>query len=143
MFAASEGSDFSRLPRAVRLQLAIAQPAVFGALGGFLLATDATAYWILTVVAVLGGLAGGFDHSTGRGAAGRGLLSGSAFGAGLISAYAFHGGVALVEIPSPAGLLVPIAAGSGVVLGIAGSALRRKGTRWSAEAKSGSDRIRP
>ena len=72
-----ERYSFSDLPRAIQVQLAGIGPLLFGAVVGFMLGESAAAYWALTALSVVGGIAGGLDHSDLRAAAARGLVAGA------------------------------------------------------------------
>src|SRR5256885_15319206 len=56
-------------------------PAAFGAICGWLLGVSEVAYTILTVLAIAGGYAAGFEHNGRREGAVRGLVGGALFGA--------------------------------------------------------------
>jgi hypothetical protein len=104
-------------------------PLLLGMVTGFFLGIDAATYWVLSGVAALGGVSGGLEHRTPRGAAVRGLLAGALFGAGVVLADAVSDQPALAELPSPPILLVPLAAAIGAGLHALGAVARRRYVR--------------
>jgi hypothetical protein len=125
MTSANEANEFSALPRFVQLQLVAVEPGLLGAVCGFLIGLTAVGYWALTAVAIGAGVVSGIEHARLRSASGRGLAAGIAFGFGLSAAHAVDGAAPLVEIPSPAVLLVPISGACRAGLSVLGSTLSR------------------
>jgi hypothetical protein len=117
---------FSTLPRGAQVQLALLGPVLFGMVCGFLLESNAPAYWILSTVGLVGAVSGGLEHSGGAAGALRGLIAGLLFGAGLLLAHALDRDRALATIPHPAALLLPVSAVTGALFGAAGGALRAR-----------------
>jgi hypothetical protein len=111
---------FADLPRVVQVQLAGIGPLLLGAVIGLMLGETATGYWILTGLSVFGGIAGGLEHGTIRGALIRGLATGLCFGTGIVVAHAISGDRALATVPSPLVLLIVPAALGGAVLASVG-----------------------
>jgi hypothetical protein len=114
------------LPRPTQVQLVVGGPLLLGLVTGFFLGIDAATFWVLNAVGVLGGLSGGLEHRTPRGAVARGLLAGTLFGGGIVIADAVSDQPALAEIPSPPILLVPLAAAIGAGLHALGAVVRRR-----------------
>jgi hypothetical protein len=114
----------SDLPRPVQGQLAGLGPLLLGAVVGFILGESAVGYWILSGLGIIGGVAGGFEHATLRGAAARGVVAGCLFGTGIVVAHAISDDRALAKIPSPAVLLIVFTAVGGTVLALVGFWLR-------------------
>jgi hypothetical protein len=122
-----KGADsFSELPAAVRFQLAVFGPFLFGAVCGFLLGESETGWWIAQAVAALAGFAGGFEHSGPRPAALRGLVAGALFGLGIVAGDAISGDAPLAKAPEPIGLIVVLTTVVGTGLGALGGFLRRR-----------------
>lgn len=111
-------------PRNVQIVLAVIVPAVFGAITGYFLGISEGVYLVLSVLAFLGGIVAGFDHSGAADGAKRGLLGGTLFGAFVLIAHEIHGATAEAHLPEPAVVLVVITAVLGVLLGALGGWLR-------------------
>jgi hypothetical protein len=118
---------FADLPRVAQVQLAGIGPVLLGAVIGLMLGETATGYWILTGLSVFGGIAGGLEHRTIRGALIRGLVTGVCFGTGIVVAHAVSGDRALATVPSPLVLLIVSAALGGAVLASVGWWLGARG----------------
>jgi hypothetical protein len=116
---------FSDLPRPVQVQLAGIGPLLFGGVVGFILSESSAGYWILTGLSVVGGIAGGLEHRTLRGAAIRGVVAGTLFATGIVVAHAISEERKLTSAPSPIGLLIPLAAIGGALLASLGWRLAR------------------
>ena len=116
-------------PIGMQVLLAGCVPLAFGALCGWLLGVNKTAYLIAAVpVAIVGGFLAGLEHESGSEAAIRGFIGGSLFGGGILILHEATGKAAKVKLPHPAiGLLVITALG-GLLLGALGSAFRRRRT---------------
>src|SRR3712207_4743747 len=98
----------SRLPpllssRSVPLRIVVAGivPAALGALCGWLLGVNELAYLVLTVVAILGGLGAGLEHTETRGAALRGFIGGALFGGFILFVHELTGEEAKAHLPEP------------------------------------------
>ena len=117
---------FAELPRPIQVQLIAVGPLLLGGVVGFLLGESAAAYWIVTGVGIVGGLAGGLEHPTLRSGALRGIVTGVFFGTGIVVAHAVSGDRALAKVPSPIALLVVAGAVGGCVLGAVGALLRAR-----------------
>lgn len=99
-------------------------PVLFGAVCGVVLGWSAAAYWVLQLVAALGGVAAGFEHRGARAGAVRGVVGGLLFGAGVLLGHAVAGTDATIDSAAPAFLPV-ITAVLGSAFGAAGGARRR------------------
>jgi hypothetical protein len=100
-------------------------PATIGAVAGVLVGTSATAYWIVAVVAGLGGVLSGFEHLDGWGGADRGLVAGAIYGIALLVAHAIAGTTAKVSLGSFPPLLAVVTAIIGMFLAALGGRLAR------------------
>ncbi|HKP89253.1 MAG TPA: hypothetical protein VJT75_04700 [Thermoleophilaceae bacterium] len=100
--------------------LAGAVPLAFGALCGWLLGVDKTAYLIASVLAIGGGYFAGKEHDGAAEGALRGLVGGSLFGAGILLVHEATGKEAKADLPHPAALLLVITVGAGILLGALG-----------------------
>ena len=114
-----------RSPRA-RVVLVLIVPAAFGALTGYLLGVSEGAYLALSLLAVLGGIAAGFEHLGARPGATRGLIGGVIFGAFVLIAHEIHGAAAEAHLPEPAIVLVVLTGVIGALLGALGGYLRAR-----------------
>jgi xanthine/uracil permease len=130
----------SKLPpllssRPIPLQVALAGgvPALFGALCGWLLGVSEVAYVVLAVpVAILGGMAAGFEHTEPRQAAVRGLIGGALFGGFILIVHELTGKEPKADLPEPPIVLAVVTAVIGSGLGAIGAGWRR-----DAEANDG------
>jgi hypothetical protein len=108
----------------VQVILGLAVPLLFGALAGVVLGLSATAYWVIGLVALAGGVLAGFEHADGWDGADRGLVGGTLYGIGLLSAHAIAGTDAQVSLPGFAPILVVFTAIIGMLVGALGGRLR-------------------
>ena len=111
-------------PRELQVLLAGVAPAVIGFVAGLMLGVSAAAYWVVNLIAAIGGVAAGLEHENGWKGADRGLLGGTIFGIFLLIAHAL-GGAAKVKLPGFEPLLVIVTAIAGMLLGALGGRLRR------------------
>jgi hypothetical protein len=74
-------------------------PAVFGAVTGLVLGVSATGYWVLNLLALIGGVLAGLEHEDGWKGADRGLAGGALFGTFLLLAHVASGADAKVTLP--------------------------------------------
>lgn len=113
-------------PRSVQVMLAIALPALYGALTGYFLGVSEVTYLVLSALGVIGGIGAGFDHlGVARGAK-RGLLAGSIFGGSILVAHEIHGAEAKADLPHPAILLIVITTVLAMGFGALGGWLRER-----------------
>jgi hypothetical protein len=106
-----------------------------GGLAGVLIGVSAGAYWVIAVLAALGALLSGFEHSDGWDAADRGFLSGLIYGTALLLAHEVAGTQARASLGSMPALLPVVTALGGMLLAAAGGHLargRRRGTAVGA-----------
>jgi hypothetical protein len=111
-------------------------PAAIGALAGVLIGVTTTGYWIVAIVAGVGGFLSGFEHQDGWGGADRGVSGGAIYGAALLLAHAIAGTHAKVSLGSFPPLLAVVTAIIGMFLAAGGGRLARL-QRERAEAKAG------
>lgn len=115
---------FRERPRSVQVVLGLVVPTAFGALAGVFLGISATVYWVIGVIAFIGGIHAGFEHADGWDGAARGLVGGTLYGTGLLIAHAIAGTDAKVSLPSFEPILVVFTAIIGVLLGALGGKIR-------------------
>ena len=121
--------------RPAQILLAGVIPAAVGALAGVLVGVSATAYWIVAIVAGLGGVLSGFEHQDGWGGADRGLFAGFIYGVALLVAHAIAGTDAKVSLGSHPPLLAVVTAIAGMLLtGLGGRLARAQRERAAAKA---------
>jgi len=123
---------FRERPRLHQVILGLVVPTAFGALAGVMLGVSAAAYWVIGLIAFVGGILAGFEHADGWDGAARGLVGGTLYGTGLLLAHAIAGTDAKVSLPDFEPILVVVTAIIGVLLGalggkIRGSAMERRG----------------
>jgi hypothetical protein len=118
-------------PFPAQVVVALLVPAAFGALCGWLLGVSKVGYLVAAVpVAILGGLAAGFEHRNSREGALRGLIGGAVFGGLIVLVHELTGKEAKADIPEPPVVLAAITAVFGGLLGAVGA-----GWRSDAEEK--------
>lgn len=119
---------FEDLPPAVKVQLIVGGPLLFGMVCGFVL-SEGTGGWIaLNLIAAIGGFLAGVDHAGPREGALRGLAGGFLFGLGVFIADAITDSAPVADVPDPIGLLIILTtvfgAGLGALGGLAGRRAR-------------------
>ena len=110
--------------RSIQALLVIVLPAVYGAVTGYFLGVSESAYLLLSILGVLGGIGAGFDHVGAAAGAKRGVLAGSVFGAAILVAHEIHGEEATAHLPDPAILLVVLTTVLAIGFGALGGWLR-------------------
>jgi hypothetical protein len=119
----------------VQIALAVVVPAVFGAICGWLLGVNRTAYLVVSVLALLGGYAAGTEHKGAGEGALRGVLGGTLFGGFILIANELIGKEPKADLPDPKILLVAITLGIGAMLGALGG--RARARRAEEEKREG------
>jgi hypothetical protein len=112
-------------PRPVQIVIGGVVPAVIGAVAGVLVGVSTGAYWVVAVLAGVGGFVAGFEHQDGWGGADRGLVGGAIYGTALLLAHTIAGTHAKVSLGSFPPLLAVVTAIFGMLLGAAGGRLAR------------------
>lgn len=124
---------FGERSREFQIVTAVVLPAILGAVVGWAVGQSAAAYTVLSVIAALGGIAGGFDHDGALQGAKRGLLMGTVYGIGLVIVHAIDGGEAKANLADPLILQIVVTAFFGTILSAIGGFLRgRAESRQSA-----------
>jgi hypothetical protein len=100
-------------------------PAAFGALCGWLLGVNKTAYIVASLLAIGGGYFAGMEHDGAREGALRGLVGGSLFGGLILLVHEATGKEAKADLPHPAALLLVVTVGAGAILGALGGRARQ------------------
>jgi hypothetical protein len=99
-------------------------PAAFGAICGYLLGVNKTAYLVLSLLAIAGGYIAGQEHDGAGEGALRGLVGGAIFGAAIVLVHDATGKPAKADIPDPEIILVGITTVAGIILGALGGRRR-------------------
>jgi hypothetical protein len=115
-------------------------PMIIGGLAGVLVGVSAAAYWAIAVLAAVGALLSGFEHSDGWDAADRGFLSGLIYGAALLLAHELAGTQAKASLGSVPALLPVVTTLAGMLLAAGGGHLAR-GRRRGATVGSRTPRL--
>lgn len=130
---------FGERPTALKIATGLVVPAAFGAVTGLVLGVSSAGYWLLSLVALAGGVLAGFEHPNGWEGADRGLIGGTVFGTFLLLAHALAGTHAQVALPGFEPILVVFTAIVGMFAGALGGRLRRGATaRPTGGASAGS-----
>lgn len=108
---------------------AIVSPLVLGVVAGLALGWSALAYWLVQVVATVGGVLGGTEHDGARSGAARGAIGGALYGAAVLVVHVATGNSPRVSLGSVPAFLVVITAVAGAILGSLGSLVRPWGRR--------------
>ena len=101
-------------------------PVLLGAICGWLLGVTEIGYTVLTLLAILGGLAAGYEHTTPRSGILRGLWGGTLFSLTICEVHRLIDTDSLATTPKPIEIIVPIFAGISMILGYLGARSRRK-----------------
>jgi hypothetical protein len=109
-------------------------PIAFGALCGYMLGVNKTAYLVLSLLAIAGGYVAGQEHDGAGEGALRGLVGGALFGGSILLVHEATGKAAKANLPHPAIILVAITVVAGVILGAMGG---RRRANASDEDKEG------
>jgi hypothetical protein len=104
----------------VQVILALVVPAAFGALCGWLLGVNKTAYLIASVLAIAGGYFAGQEHDGAGEGAIRGFVGGTLFGGLILIVHELSDKEAKADLPKPAALLLIVTIGFGIILGALG-----------------------
>jgi hypothetical protein len=126
---------FSERSRQTQVVLALVAPFVFGAIVGVVLGVSATAYWILSVLAAIGAVLAGLEHSDPRSAAMRGVVMGAVYGIGVLIAHAVAGTHAEVSLGSFPPVVIVIDALAGGILAAIGGSMSRTRSKRAAQAR--------
>jgi hypothetical protein len=132
---------FRDRPVALQLVLAGFVPAAYGAVTGWTLGVDKTAYLVLSFLGIAGGYLAGLEHDGAREGALRGLCGGSLFGGFILLAHEAIGKHAKADLPHPAILLLAITIVFGMGLGALGGRARHKRELEAPKAKEEKDSV--
>lgn len=119
-------------PFPVQLVLALVLPVAFGVLTGWALGENETAYLVLSLLGILGGIGAGYDHLGADQGFVRGILGGALFGLSILAAHSLFDEVATAKLPDPQFILVIITTILGGLFGAIGGALRARSEKSEA-----------
>jgi hypothetical protein len=122
-------------PLPAQLLLAGLLPVAFGALCGWLLGVNKTAYLVLSLLAIAGGYLAGQEHAGAAEGAIRGAIGGTLFGGSILLVHEATGKAAKADLPDPKILLMAITIVAGVTLGALGG--RRRANHAEVEEDKG------
>ena len=106
--------------------LAVVVPAAFGALCGWVLGENETAYLVLSLIALIGAYVAGREHLEAWEAALRGGVAGAFFGGAILLVSDATGDPPKVDLPDPEILLLAITIGVSIVAGAFGAGDRKR-----------------
>jgi hypothetical protein len=104
----------------------IVGPIVLGLICGWLVGVSGAIYTVITLLAILGGLAAGYEHVSLIGGAARGAWGGALFALTISETHRAIGNLAKASTPKPIEEIIIIFAIFSAVLGLIASALRRR-----------------
>ena len=116
-------------PPGQQILVAVGGPLIAGIICGVILGINGTAYTILTLALVAGGIAGGYEHPNADEGAIRGLCSGMVFGAAIVATSAVTGMHPDAKLPHPPGFLPVVTGIVTIFLGAFGGWLRSRHER--------------
>jgi hypothetical protein len=119
----------SERPRNVQVALIVIPSIVWGLITGWTLDVSEALYALANLIAIVGGVAGGFECKDAAAGAKRGVVGGLLFGVGILLADAAIVDHREATLPNPAILLVIVTAVGGALLGALGGALRARAMR--------------
>jgi hypothetical protein len=117
---------------AAQIGLGVGGPIVLGALCGWLLGVNETAYLVLSILAIVGGIASGYEHPDGDEGSVRGFCGGIVFGTMILATNAIIGAEPEAHLPSPPAFLVVVTTVLGMLFGAIGGWLRKRHDRNAA-----------
>ena len=111
----------------------------FGALCGWLLGVNKTAYLVLSLLAIAGGYVAGQEHAGAAEGAIRGAIGGTLFGGSILLVHQATGKAPKADLPDPKILLLAITVTAGVILGALGGRRRANHVEEDEEEGPGFD----
>ena len=116
-------------PPGMQIALAVGGPVVLGAICGILVGVSEVAYTALSLLAIVGGIAAGYEHPSGDEGAVRGFCGGIVFGTLIVAVSAVSGMDPKAQLPHPPGFLPVLTTILGIVFGAIGGWLRSRHDR--------------
>jgi hypothetical protein len=109
-----------------QIGLAVGGPVVLGALCGWLVGVNETAYLVLSILAIVGGIGSGYEHPNADEGAIRGFCGGIVFGTMILAVHAVTGAEPKAHLPEPPVVLVFVTTILGIAFGMLGGWLRKR-----------------
>ena len=123
-------------PLAAQIAIAVGGPLILGIFCGLLAGWNETLYLVVSIAAIVGGIASGYEHPTSDEGAVRGFCGGLIFGTAIVATVAVSNAHLKAKLPDPHGTLIVVTTILGIVFGMIGGALRRRhDKRLSAQAR--------
>jgi hypothetical protein len=119
-----------------QIGLAVGGAAVLGIVCGLLLGWNETAYLVLSLLAIVGGIGAGYEHAGADEGAIRGFCGGIVFGSCILATSALTGADPKADLPDPPAFLVVVTTIFGIIFGMIGGALRGRHERKMATARA-------
>lgn len=119
-------------PARVATAIVLVGPVALGVVCGLLLGWNGTAYQVLSILAIVGGIGSGLEHDGPGDGTARGLCGGLLFGTAILATSAVAGMEPLAKLPDPPAVLALITTLLGGLFGAVGGALRRRSERRAA-----------
>jgi len=117
-------------PLGAQIAIAVGGPLVLGIICGLLAIHSNPAYIVVSLLAILGGIAAGYEHPSPDEGSVRGFCGGLVFGTAIITTVAVHSGNHIAaKLPHPHFGLVIVTTVLGMIFGAIGGALRRRHDR--------------
>jgi hypothetical protein len=109
-----------------QIGFAVLGPVVFGIICGLLLGWNETAYTVLSIIAIAGGIGAGYEHPNGDEGTIRGFCGGLLFGTLILATSAVTGAEPKAHLPEPPAFLVVVTTILGMLFGALGGWLRKR-----------------
>src|SRR3954471_11153710 len=116
-------------PLAAQIAIAVGGPLILGILCGLLAGWSETIYLVVSIAAIVGGIAAGYEHPTSDEGAVRGFCGGLVFGVAIVTTVALSNAKLKANLPDPHGGLVVVTTILGIIFGMIGGALRHRHDR--------------
>jgi hypothetical protein len=122
-------------PVGAQIALAVGGALVLGIICGVLAMVNETAYIVVSLLAIVGGIGAGFEHPTGDEGAVRGFCGGLVFGSAIVATVAVATGEVKANLPHPHVGLVVVTTVLGILFGAIGGWLRHRHESRMASAR--------
>ena len=122
-------------PVGAQIGIAVGGALFLGIVCGILAMINEPAYLVISILAIVGGIAAGYDHPTADEGAVRGFCGGLVFGTAIIVTVAVASGKPEANLPHPHVGLVVVTTILGIIFGMIGGALRNRHDKRLASAR--------
>ena len=113
-------------PPGAQIALGVGGPLVLGIVCGLLLGWNETAYLVVSILAIAGGIGSGYEHPNGDEGLVRGFCGGIVFGSAILATSALTGADPKADLPEPPAFLVVVTTVLGMAFGALGGWLRKR-----------------